>query len=338
LHFFDSLVPFVAIDAREVSDRPNLPHKWSTISKTAVRVPRARATLRTVACWITKNSPGRATDAHISIIGHITRDELRRLLTETESANGFANRFPMLAVRRSKCLPEGGNIGSDSMNDLVTRLQKAIEFAQSVGEVTRSDEARSLWAKIYPELSKGKPGLLGAITARAEAQVLRLSVIYALLDCSIKVEVQHLKAALALWDYCERSVAWIFSKPEETEQRQLVEFIKRWGGAVTVRDVTHNYRPLRGQPEKAEALLTALVKAGKGEWEPVPTTEKGGRPTRQFRHFKPGASPEPKPPTNEKGFGSGDRVGLKNTVTGKLEPVSVAPPGSAPVRQEAVDI
>ena len=39
--------------------------------------------------------------------------------------------------------------------------------------------------------------------------------------------------------------------------------------------VTHNYRPLRGQPEKAEAVLNALSKTGKGEWEPVPTTERG---------------------------------------------------------------
>jgi hypothetical protein len=56
---------------------------------------------------LVKNSPARATDAHISIIGHITRQEQRRLLTETESANGFANRFCFMAVDRSKCLPEG---------------------------------------------------------------------------------------------------------------------------------------------------------------------------------------------------------------------------------------
>ncbi len=81
---------------------------------------------------------------------------------------------------------------------------------EHAGEVTRSDEARKLWARVYPELSEGSPSLLGAITARAEAQVLRLSVTYALLDSSAKVEVHHLNAALALWDYCERSAAWVF--------------------------------------------------------------------------------------------------------------------------------
>jgi BT4734-like, N-terminal domain/Protein of unknown function (DUF3987) len=157
---------------------------------------------------LTKNSPARATDAHISIIGHITRDELRRGLTETESANGFANRFLFLGVFRSKCLPEGG--GSYGVTDLVTRLHSAIKFAQPAGEVHRSDSARELWARVYPKLSEGEPGLLGAITARAEAQVLRLSCIYALLDCSATVEVDHLRAALALWRYCEDSARWIF--------------------------------------------------------------------------------------------------------------------------------
>jgi hypothetical protein len=160
---------------------------------------------------MTKNSPARATGAHISIIGHITKDELRRLLTETESANGFGNRFLWLAVRRSKCLPEGGNIDSENLNDLVKRLHEAIEFARSASEVTRSEGARELWRIIYPKLSEGKPGLLGAITARAEAQVLRLSAIFALLACSTKIEGEHQRAALALWSYCDRCARWIFA-------------------------------------------------------------------------------------------------------------------------------
>ena len=43
------------------------------------------------------------------------------------------------------------------------------------GELKLDDAARKLWAQVYPTLSEGKPGLLGAITARAEAQVLRIS-------------------------------------------------------------------------------------------------------------------------------------------------------------------
>jgi len=50
----------------------------------------------------------------------------------------------------------------------------------------------------------------GAVTGRAEAQVMRISAIYALLDKSRLIRQEHLEAALALWDYCEQSAAWIF--------------------------------------------------------------------------------------------------------------------------------
>lgn len=57
---------------------------------------------------LTKNNPAVSTGAHISIIGHITKDELQRYLDRTEAGNGFGNRFIWLFVKRSKCLPEGG--------------------------------------------------------------------------------------------------------------------------------------------------------------------------------------------------------------------------------------
>ena len=56
---------------------------------------------------LTKNAPAHATGAHISIGGHITRDELRREISETDMANGLANRFLWLCVRRSKCSTRG---------------------------------------------------------------------------------------------------------------------------------------------------------------------------------------------------------------------------------------
>jgi hypothetical protein len=52
--------------------------------------------------------------------------------------------------------------------------------------------------------------MFGAIIGRAEAQVVRLSCVYALLDKSAEISLKHLEAALALWDYCERSAFVVF--------------------------------------------------------------------------------------------------------------------------------
>jgi hypothetical protein len=157
---------------------------------------------------LTKHSRERATDPHVSLIGHITREELRRNLNETEAANGFGNRQLWIAVRRWQNLPKGGDL--PAIADFLDPLGNALLFAQTCGELRRDDEAEELWARVYPELSEGKPGLLGAITARAAPQTLRLSVIYAVLDCSPRIRVPHLQAALAVWRYSEASARWIF--------------------------------------------------------------------------------------------------------------------------------
>jgi len=161
---------------------------------------------------LTKNSPAKATGAHISIIGHITRQELLRYLDNTEAGNGFGNRFLWGCAKRSKCLPEGGRIHEVDLTSLTNRLSEAIKFARKAGRIEFDEDTRKLWHEVYPQLSEGKPGLLGAMIARAEAQVIRLSIIYALLDLSTVIRKEQLEAALAVWRYCEDSCRYIFGK------------------------------------------------------------------------------------------------------------------------------
>lgn len=159
---------------------------------------------------LTRNNPLKATGAHISILGHITVDELRRYFSETEQSNGFANRFLFVCVRRSKCLPEGGRFSWDEYPELLERLRRAVEFGRETRQIRRDAEAKAAWGDLYPKLSEGQPGLFGAVTARAEAHVLRLSLIYACLDRSEVVRLEHLAAGTGVWDYCENSCRYIF--------------------------------------------------------------------------------------------------------------------------------
>lgn len=50
----------------------------------------------------------------------------------------------------------------------------------------------------------------GAATARAEAHVVRLALIYALLDQRARISPTHLRAALAVWDHAARSALHVF--------------------------------------------------------------------------------------------------------------------------------
>src|SRR5262249_7558082 len=115
-----------------------------------------------------------------------------------------------ILVRRSKVIARPTAVPGARLAPLVRRLREAANFAETVDVMIRSPQAERLWAEVYPNLSEGKPGLLGAILGRAEVQVMRLACIYALLDQSREIQSPHLKAGLALWDYAEASARRIF--------------------------------------------------------------------------------------------------------------------------------
>jgi len=157
-------------------------------------------------------SPIQASGTHISLIAHITQRELAQHLHPTEAHNGFANRCLWTLVQRSKCLPEGGNLGAHELSAVAAELRRALDWVGDANGIrlSRDEEARALWHKGYPELSQVRPGLYGAATSRAEAQVLRLSALYSVLDCSPIIGLPHLQAALAVWNYCAESAALFF--------------------------------------------------------------------------------------------------------------------------------
>jgi hypothetical protein len=169
--------------------------------------------------------PIQATRTHISLIAHITQRELTENLHPTEAHNGFANRCLWTAVQRSQCLPEGGNPDAHELSAVGAELRRALDWVGDAHTIrlSRDEQARTLWHQCYPVLSQVRPHLYGAATSRAEAQVLRLSAIYAVLDCSPSIRLPHLQAALAVWDYCSASASLFFgtSTGDHTADRIL---------------------------------------------------------------------------------------------------------------------
>jgi hypothetical protein len=160
---------------------------------------------------LTKNDPITATNPHISIIGHITEHELRSELTATDIANGLGNRFLFMCVRRSKLLPHGGEtLDAITVDSIVSAIDRAAQKAKQLSRITMTPLARALWEQIYPKLNEEIPGLLGAITARGDAQCMRLALLFALMNESASIDLPHLKAAIAVWDRCYESCKYIF--------------------------------------------------------------------------------------------------------------------------------
>ena len=229
-------------------------------------------TLRT----LTKNNQLTASDPHISIVAHITTQELRASLSGTDMANGFANRFLVAMVKRSKTLPFGGMLNDAAIHRLGGRLRAAIETAQRIGRVGMTEATQHKWSAVYPALSEGQDGLLGAIVARAEAQVVRLALVYALLDGVTEIDEQHLDAALALWEYCEASAAYIFGStigdPIADEIHRALQQARAAGLSRTaIRDIFGRNR----SGDRIGAALQLLLMKGRARMERIQTA---GRP------------------------------------------------------------
>jgi hypothetical protein len=235
---------------------------------------------------LNKNSPVKATGAHISIIGHITREELLIELSNNDKVNGFGNRNLWLCVQRSKLLPDGGDWGCLDLGSLVNRLKEVVEFARGVGEIRRDAEAGAMWHEVYGQLVGERAGLFGALTSRAEAHVLRLSCIYALLDRSTEIRRPHLEAALALWKYCEDSAEFIFGDAQGNQiLDQILKAIRNAPEGLTRNEI----RDLFGRHRSSEEIGTALRILGDRGLAGFQKEDTGGRAAERWFATSEGA-------------------------------------------------
>jgi hypothetical protein len=218
---------------------------------------------------LTRTAPLTATAPHIGVLGHITKPELRRELSETYQANGFANRHLFTCVRRYKELPHGGALSDAEVGALAARVKTALDFARRTSLVRRDAETDRVWEAVYSTLTAARPGMLGAITARAEAQVLRASLLYALLDLSPTIRRVHLEAALAVWQYAEDSARFIFGDATGDPVADQILTALRRSGRMTQTQISdlfaRNQKAGRLEHALATLLAAGLVRTWQGE-------------------------------------------------------------------------
>ena len=128
-------------------------------------------------------------------------------------------------------------------------------------------------------LSDGKPGLLGAVTSRAEAQVMRLAAIYALVDRSPLIQAAHLQAGLALWQYCEDSARCIFGAATgDVVADKILEALKGTPEGLTRTSI----RDLFQRHPSAERLSNALALLQRTKKATMVKEETEGRPRERW--------------------------------------------------------
>lgn len=201
-----------------------------------------------------RKDPIQVDGAHISMIGHITVPELHKLLSSTDISNGMANRCLWVYAARSKLLPDGGEAPSLTMP--LDQLRIAISDARKRGRLERDASSAFRWSEIYHELSRESPGQLGELLSRGEAQVMRLALLFALLDKATTIRSEHLNAAYSLWKYCEASVTRIFG--DRTFSKKAMKILQALATAMPAELTMTQVHRLFGNNASEIELQTAL--------------------------------------------------------------------------------
>jgi hypothetical protein len=114
------------------------------------------------------------------------------------------------------------------------------------------------------------------VTARAEAIVMRLATIYAVLDARAQIGVEDLRAALAVWRYCEDSAGYVFGDAVgDPVADELLDALRSRPGGMTRTEI----RDLFGRHcggSRINAALAILAGAGVAA---MSTEQTSGRPS-----------------------------------------------------------
>ena len=160
-----------------------------------------------------KNDPEHASNPHVSLIGHVTLDELRKRLEKTDNTNGFSNRIMWLVVKRAKVVACPPPIQWKSHPKILQALRDIkTNLTAHPRTFSWQQETLSEWNRYYRSKKDSGTGMIGPIIARSAPHVLRLAMLYAVLDASTLIEPRHVEAAIAFVDYCERCAQWIFQE------------------------------------------------------------------------------------------------------------------------------
>jgi hypothetical protein len=220
-----------------------------------------------------------ANGAHISLIGHITPDELKKKLASVDMVNGFANRFLFMCSKRVNTFPFGGDPDTHKLKNLANQIAAAVANL-GARHFHFDDGARAAWAAFCYAQKPGK-GLLDALLARARPQCLRLAVAYAIADGLPVIRTDHIRAALAVWSYSLESADYLFGDLcEDKTQAKILDLLRAaYPGSQTLTEISAAF----GRHRESDLIQTALDDLEtSGLIRSEMGAPKGGRPAKHF--------------------------------------------------------
>ncbi|MFB7501610.1 DnaB-like helicase N-terminal domain-containing protein [Streptomyces sp. NPDC056161] len=203
----------------------------------------------------------KATNPHIAILGHITPDEFRAKMQDSEMAGGTYNRFLPIFCHRNLILPESRGADPQLIDNLAHAWRTVLNDAAKVDEVKISAAARALYRdEIYPALTEDTAsGALAEFTARAAPYALRAAMIYALCDQGDTIQEDHMRAAWHLINYAHATAAHLVGSGSGDPKLDKLAAAVRKAGAegLTGNDIHRLFK--NDRKAERERLMAALL-------------------------------------------------------------------------------
>ena len=209
----------------------------------------------------------KASNYHVSLNAHVTKAELnQKLPVGARTANGLANRILWVYSRRENILAQGGNFSAEMISSELADIIAGVQFASKIALLSLDGEAEPRWEQFYNDFHeriKDDDSEFARIIARGDVQTKRIALIFALLDCSPVIRIEHLEAAIAIWRYCERSARWAFFEGEFSPTAQRIhDFIAfKPDGRATLTEIQNSVFRNNLSKARMDAAIGELEKA-----------------------------------------------------------------------------
>jgi uncharacterized protein DUF3987 len=244
--------------------------------------------------------------ASVSVCGGIQPAILHRALGAEHRESGLAARLLLSWPPRKPKMWTEADIDPESEAEIAKLFDRLYDLQPMVDDegnpepaiVVLTPGAKAAFVSFYNAHADEQSDLTGELSAawsKLEEYAARLALVFhyvrwaagdPTLESPCKVDAASMAAGIELTQWFKDEARRVYSMLSESEgeydQRQLVEWIGRKGGTVTVSEVQRGHRQYSSSKD-AKGALDGLEKAGYGMWEDQPTGSKGGRPTRIFR-------------------------------------------------------
>ncbi len=215
--------------------------------------------------------------AHVCLLGQVPLDVLRTMRQDDPGFNATCSQFLWTLMRPREAVWSPESTDREKLTGLTGRVASTIGYARKQKRVHLSAESEEMWRReLYPQLAQEPPGVVGTICSLGSEMVLRLSLVYALLDESALVLPAHLRAADAVWRYCRASVRYIFG---QTARATLDKRIRNaLSSGPKTQSELHRHFGNNFAIEVLVAALSELQARGLVEWSTTGGGPGKGRP------------------------------------------------------------